>query len=277
MIRYPPNAARAIGFLKRSRNTFEIYVEDTSRNDQWTAYVKSCLPVGTKISSVIPVGSRNEVIKLCAKDQALDGRKKLYIIDADFDYVLGIRKPNIKHLYRIPFSNLEAAFAQPHLVGSLSAVFHPNSTATQEKTIFVSFINGIWGKWIRKLWIYYALNHKLNAGCVTCKSHVSGFTIAGRSPWDPSVTALLTKANEIRGSVFGKSNVRQETVKIKSRISSLPIEKIASGKTYLLPLAVNWVRSRAGIQIPEAKMMMMLADKSTKPLDARLANRLSRM
>ena len=98
---YPIGIAPALGHLHGSRNDIEIFVEDSSARNIWREILKKILPEGVKFEDPIQLGGRNRVLEECRRDQANDGRKRLYIIDADLDLLIGKPKPRLKHLYRL--------------------------------------------------------------------------------------------------------------------------------------------------------------------------------
>ncbi|RYZ85595.1 MAG: DUF4435 domain-containing protein, partial [Proteobacteria bacterium] len=101
MVRYSPRAAKALSYLKRPYNDIDIFVEDTCNHNMWLEMLRNILPPTVKITSVNQMGGRSAVVESCKLDQENDGRRKLYIIDGDFDLLLGRPKPRLKHLYRL--------------------------------------------------------------------------------------------------------------------------------------------------------------------------------
>ena len=97
----PPTAARALGFLKRAENDLEIFVEDTASPNMWVKLLKLYLPAEVRLNSVSVLGPRDKVISACRADQAVDGRRKIYIVDGDLDLLRGVPKPRLRHLYRL--------------------------------------------------------------------------------------------------------------------------------------------------------------------------------
>lgn len=75
MIKYPARAAIALGFLKRSYNDIEVFVEDTACPNMWVRLLEKVIPKGARLSSVNLLGGRDRVIEACALDQNEDGRK----------------------------------------------------------------------------------------------------------------------------------------------------------------------------------------------------------
>jgi hypothetical protein len=101
MARYSVTAAKALGFLKRPYNDVDIYVEDLTCHYMYVLFFRRILPSPIRLASVNQIGNRRSVIEACRRDQVDDGRKKLYLIDGDFDRYHNRRRPALRHLYRL--------------------------------------------------------------------------------------------------------------------------------------------------------------------------------
>jgi hypothetical protein len=101
LIKCPVRAVRALGFLKASYNDVEIYVEDMTIQNMYVFIFRKLLGDDVNFTSVTPVGDRERVLEACKLDQVIDGRKKLYVIDGDFDHLLRRPKPRLRYLYRL--------------------------------------------------------------------------------------------------------------------------------------------------------------------------------
>lgn len=272
MISYSRRAQRAIGFLKSPKNDVEIYVEDSSKTKQWLALIKNCVGSRLNITSVTAIGCRDDVISACRADQKNENRKRLYIIDGDFDHALGKRKPNLKHLYRLPAYCLENIFLNLKTVSNVVQMFRPDLHANDWQSDFASYIEQEWGGKLRKLFSFYAMHREVEGECVTSGYHVSRL-IAGGSPWMPNSELITEKAMEIKNEIRTKNASSVLMLRhVKSRCMALNIGKIISGKTYHFPLVRQFL-SGIGIRLDGPDLMLALA-ASKEPLDRRLGNRL---
>lgn len=276
MIEYSSRAVRAIGFLKRPKNDVEIYVEDSSKVKQWLALIKNCMPIGMKISSVTPLGSRDMVLAACKNDQQADGRKRLYIIDGDFDFIQGKRKLGLKFLYRLPAYCLEALFFRKSTIKNLIATFRPDLPSSSIAKQYNTHIEDVWGVHLRRLFTYYGLHHSAGGGCVTSGYHVSRLRLNPVEPWHPNARCIADKCKEV-GLEIKKHlpQMRNLFLQLKNRAMTLPIQMIISGKSYLLPIARNWL-SGIDIKLSGDDLMLAIA-RENYPLDKRLKNRLQKI
>lgn len=163
MIKYSPRAARAIARLKRPYNEVDIFVEDTTSRNMWMELLKSIIPPTIRLKSITPLGGRDRVIDACKLDQASDGRRKLYIIDGDFDYLVDRPKPRLKHLYRLRAYCVENIIISEEAVKQVGIACQPNRS---ESEILQTFDFSGWFASIRRplvnLFVAYAATRFLD-------------------------------------------------------------------------------------------------------------------
>lgn len=126
MIRYSPRSACAIGHLKRYYNDIEVFVEDTTIRNVWFELIKNMLPHGVKLQSINQLGGRRAVIQACRNDQKESDRKRIYIIDADFDRIRGYRETRLKHLHQLNVYCVENLLLSEEAFSGLASALSPN-------------------------------------------------------------------------------------------------------------------------------------------------------
>lgn len=257
MLHYPARSAAALGFLRRSANDIDIYVEDTARSDVWLALLRACLPKNVKLTNVNPLGNRSSVLQACRADQQ-DTRPRLYVIDGDFDYLLGKGVPRLKNLYRIPATNLEAfVLMTAGLVPLMATMLPAESTEDIQGDIRLN-VQDPWLRHLVRLFAIYAENERTKSGVETSSFHVERLRIAKAKPWQPDLGIIIQRAKMIaqrcKQSVgLGNTKFRE----IRSRASQLPVEKVISGKTYLWPLYQQHFRLRVGGNLSAEQLMII--------------------
>lgn len=168
MISYPARAARALGRLNRPYNDIDIYVEDTSNRNMWNELIKSIIPPSVRFRGVIQLGGKSKVLEACKLDQKRDDRSKLYIVDGDFDYVLGKRSPRLNFLYRVGAYCIENVLLSEKAVCYVGLASKPEWSEDQIKEQFD--FNSWQAKLTRVLknvFISYAVAHALAPGIET--------------------------------------------------------------------------------------------------------------
>lgn len=272
---FPLGSFRAIGALKASANTFEVYVEDSTMIPQWTNYVRKCLPAGAKLTSVNAIGSRKDVIDLCRRDQANDGRKRIYIVDGDLDFISGKGIPRLKYLHRIPYTNIESTVFDATAIGELCAIGNGASKAV-ERDAFKLYFETNWNFIADLLGPFFAVNSIFSLGIETCSCHVTRFSNLNNGLYFPDRVTIGAKLHEIRNAARGKSGVKKQIRSARSRAKSLPKNKILSGKSIILPIVSHWVTHRGAAGISPKMLINILIDKN-RAVDRTLKNKLRAM
>jgi hypothetical protein len=281
MIYYNSRAAKALGFLKKPYNEIEIYVEDTSNPTMWLRVLKRILPNTVRMQSVSPLGGRKNVVDACRLDQAEDGRKKLYIIDADFDYLTNRKKPRLRHLYRINAYCIENVLLQPSCIVELCVDLSTNSNILKaySELDFPGMI-GVHEELLRKLFLVYATSQEVRTGVQTVQfstyklmSNVSGM-------WQFEVDKLRRRVlHVVRESInaVGLSVFSKKRRELRARATALPFHKVVSGKDYILPIVWQRVCKRFGYRGNEEQFKIQLAKEFRPEFEPWLSRRLLRL
>jgi Protein of unknown function (DUF4435) len=104
---YPKRARRAFALLMRPYNDIDIYVEDRTLIGVYEALVNNCLNGSGRVTRVIPLGPKHEVIAAAENDNDNGSRPRLYIVDGDLDIISSLRHKRINRLHRLRVYSLE--------------------------------------------------------------------------------------------------------------------------------------------------------------------------
>lgn len=238
MVRYSARAARALGFLKRHYNDVEVYVEDTSSSNMWMRFLERFIPEGVRLKSVNFLGGRENVVAACRLDQADDSRRKIYIIDGDFDFIRGKRKSQLKHLHRLPCYCIENMLVKTPVI--IDAAF--NCCTNTSRSLLNSKVHNVLKNQeslVRNLFTVYATCEHLNTGLKTVSTGLyplmtkagKRYELDGKKIWQ-KISELVRKAVKIVG--LRKFSRTRKSLSLAGK--KLPLEKLVSGKDFLLPL-----------------------------------------
>ena len=102
------------------------------------------------------------MLAACRLDQNDDGRKKIYIIDGDYDYLLGRPKPRLRHLYRIRAYCLENILLRPESILEVGVDARPMCTKEDIANLldYPSFLGDYEAK-LTTLFVAYATAHQV--------------------------------------------------------------------------------------------------------------------
>lgn len=280
-VRYPTKSAPAIGYLKRSANDIEVFVEDSSSPNMWVRLLQKYLPEGIKLNSVNILGDRKRVIEACKKDQSNDGRRKLYVIDADFDLISSQAKPNLKHLYR-----LQAYCVENYILNQEALTFVATSfNDTLSETDAAAKVN--MEDWLKKnsdclsrLFCCYAVCQKLGLGEKTVG--YSCFLLR-----DMSAEEFVYCSRKVNARVFslyrklilrfGSNNTRSLAACYSRSLNKHGVQRCVSAKDYILPAIEQKLKSTCGVNVSRKQLKTLLADRANQSFDPYLSRRLKRI
>ncbi len=277
-LQYSSRAAKAIGVLKKPYNNLEIYVEDTSSQNMWLRILQAVIPRTIKLRSVNMLGGREQVLAACRLDQKDDGRKRIYIIDGDFDFLRGKGKPRLKYLYR-----LRAYCAENLLISNdniADVALDCTSTTSLKEITGKTDLEGEILKPIsalRNLFVVYATAFELKSGQKTV-----GFSVQNLLTSSPSSVQLCELKIRKRYIDVLRTLCRSHTVDvvrskrkaIARNAKSLNLHQVVSGKDYILPVVLLHLKRTYGYKGTVDQLRGRLSKNFSPTMEPYLARRL---
>lgn len=83
---YSLKSKLGVSYLKRKWNDIEVFVEDKKCSNMWINIINKVLKNIAKIQTVVQLGNKHEVIKMCNQDNDFS-YPKIFIVDGDFDFI----------------------------------------------------------------------------------------------------------------------------------------------------------------------------------------------
>ncbi|WP_083793879.1 DUF4435 domain-containing protein [Salipiger bermudensis] len=278
---YPVGVGEALGHLNGSRNDVEIFVEDTANINMWRTLLRNFLPEGVAFNDPIPLGGRRRVLEECRADQGDDGRRKLYIIDADMDILYGRAKPRLKHLYRLRAYCVENYLIHERGLVELAQLLNVDvSTADAEDQLdFPSWVQNLEGLFAR-LFVMFGVSRLLRPEIKTVSLHFSRFCPNGAQAdqlCEASVSRYSYQVLRELRRTHTKEEVAASIAAVSENVRKFSFLSYASGKSYILPLLM--VRMRRvfgpGLNVEQAKVA--LAREVGQNVDPYLTKRLRKL
>lgn len=278
MVRYSPRAAKALALLKRPYNDVDIFVEDTGNHNMWLLTVRRLLPLGTKITSVNMLGGRDAVISACKLDQTNTGRRKLYIVDGDFDYLLGKSRKKLKYYYRLRSYCIENLLIRENPLIQVGLENSPKLNEAQiAKEINFQIIMREVEELLVPLFISYAVAHKLHRPAKTVSFPVGSLFQASSNGPRLDRLKVLNRIIGLYRTVAkqkGANATRATQREISLRVSKLTVCQIVSGKDYILPLPMARFKASCGYGRSMENFKVALARSYDETADPYFARRL---
>lgn len=240
--------------------------------------LKGIIRAGVKIRSVNRLGGRREVIKACKLDQKNDGRRKIYIIDADLDHIRGISKPRLKFLYRLRGYCVENIIIRQSAVVNLAEISGSNIDPSNIPSIvsFRKWMSGIEFK-LRPLYICYGMA----AECYMQNKTVS-YSLKTMLVSAEGKASLCSKKISARMRLLWRDMRKSKSVaelkvlrsEIEKRAKTLDGSMYISGKDALLPLLRIHLRSCVSYNGTDDQLKAHLASLFEPSFEPYLAKRL---
>lgn len=164
MIDHSEKAMRALPAFYENFNDVDIFVEDASRETRklFAILLTRALRGKVRIDRVFPIGSKSLVLKTCRDDQAVGGRRRVYIVDGDMELCLGEPSEPLMRLFRLPRYCLEN-----YLIDAVAAslVASRESVDLDEEAVFERMEFDAWisynAKPLRRLFTAFAVVKRL--------------------------------------------------------------------------------------------------------------------
>jgi hypothetical protein len=273
VVKYSPKAARALGFLKRTANDVDIYVEDTANPNMWVRLLRKILPQGVRLKSVNMLAGRKNVLDACRLDQLDDGRRKIYIIDGDFDRMHHRRKPVLKFLHRLSYYCVENILISP---SAISIVGMESSPTMSEQIVIANIEYAKLLKnledFLRPLFIVYASANKLTPSVTTVGHSVykliknlDGVRILD----DKLVRSRIKEVVSQAATLVPIKEFRTTRRIITERVKHMSVLTFASGKDYLLPIFHCRLRDKANYRGSIEQLKVRLSGEFDQRIDGR--------
>jgi hypothetical protein len=251
--------------LLRQYNDLDIFVEDVSAQNVYIRLFNRMLNGIAKITQVFPLQSRSTVLSECAKDQLPRNRKRLYIIDGDFELIHGTAAPVLLHLYRLGVycsENLllsESAAIEIALECDTSAPWHGLALRLDLRSLFDS-VNHL----LMPLFIIYAVAEWVEAGVPTSGYAVNRLCVSPHNPRTLSAYKIRRRISEVRAAILAKISMLQYKALRRSFGARLGTDKrqhgsFISGKTYLLPILHAHLKREVGFSGSSDTLKVRLA------------------
>lgn len=251
MIEYSLKALKTLPFLFRHYNDVDIYVEDATCRNMYELLINRMLEGESRVERIFQLGGRIEVINRCRDNEDDNSRRRLFIIDGDFDIVLDKPSPDLDNLYRLTvYCSENLVFTQK---AALEVAYDAMTNKPREKIAdslelpeyFVSIIRKL-----TPLFTIYIAVQILEAGIKTTGYNVMEFLEHRPKDQHLSETKISARITEIKSELLKEHSEEEIQAAIAQAEELLPdshveISKLISGKTYLLPLLRHYLQIKA--------------------------------
>ncbi len=250
-------------------NDIDIYVEDEAEGYRkiYKEILNKIFDGKLKVEYILPLGSRNNVIKECGKNQNLGGRKRLYIIDGDLYLINGNdNKTNgLKGLFVLPRYCIENYLIDEK---AITEVFYIQDNDYEREILAnkIDFPNWISANETKlfELFVIYAICNKLNISNTVSYKVYQLYSTNNDEKGLVCETKNAIRIEELSKkiiAVIGEENFLNEKRNIIDKIGHERNKMIryVSGKDYLFPLLIERIKTIIKITSSNLNIKMRLS------------------
>lgn len=278
-MQHPKRALTALVYLFRPYNDIDIYIEDTTCRNMYQILIERILNGRAKLKRVFPLAGRAAVISRCSLDQTDAQRRRLYLIDGDFDTLFGNKvAPNLKHLYQLNVYCVENILFCDHAICELGCECMTNTSKQDIEEIidFRNFLLNLVSN-LKPLLILYGAAHMLEPSLQTFSYNATNLVQQTGKYVELSRTKTKSRCRTLLSELQSSHSIHEIRNAVKHVRSLMPPQEdkvidLISGKTYLLPLLKFHLRNKVKFGEDLDRLKVRLARYSLLNNDPGLIN-----
>lgn len=275
---YATKSIIALALLFRPYNDMDIYVEDATCRNMYEVLVNRILQGRAKVRRIFQLGGLEQVVDACRADQTESVRKRLYIIDGDFNALFGRQHaPELKYLYQLKVYSSENLLFCENAAMEVACECLTNTPRNEIETIvdFNAFVSDVVVA-LKELLLLYAAIFDLNSSLKTMGFSVNQLVEQSGNYTKISPTRVGQRIAYLRSELsktHSQEVVEEAMMDIEKLIpnDNCKICRYISGKTYLLPLLHFHFRAKAGLASKLDQLKVRLARHCDLDIDAGLS------
>ena len=243
-------------------NEITVIVEDMGKENFYTQVLKGLLGGKLRIYQVLGVGGKDQVIQRYEGgiDDSLP--REFYLVDGDFDELLGRDYPDSVNFYRLYRYDIESYLLEEDPICLVAEEESPAATSDYYKSLFQI------GDWISevvnaslRLVACVALLQELDEGPVAISQSIERFVSGSQSVPDlAKIESAIDLARSSQSSVDHQEFDRLlEEMITRMGGSDIERRRWISGKHILVPLAIRLLRLHTGRNVSRESLCFRLA------------------
>ena len=241
MIQWPQRAIAAVRKLFEPLQDVDVYVEDAGDEVFYSQLLRRITDGDEPVVRVFAKGSRTNVIE-AAKNHPPDGRRAVYVIDGDLEWVLNHPAPGVDRVFRLPAYCIENLLVSEG--PAVRLVVEEGILSEMDASHRLGFAN--WVSQVERplveLFAAFAVAREYIPTVPTVSLGVGRFFFpaAKGTPSTLDATKVALARDQVlsaAGAVAGLEKVKQVYSEVLTRSLALkfPLDSV-SGKDFVLPL-----------------------------------------
>jgi hypothetical protein len=264
---------RAFTALYRAYNDIDIYVEDRSLIGLYERLFGRILRGVARITSVTPLDGRSAVIAEAKRLQGDKTRRRFFLVDGDFFWILGPRQ-RVRGLYTLKCYSLENMAFERLPILNVAYIHAPQLTKAAIDAAFSDERFAGATKSLLPLFQVYAICHVLKAGCKTVDFSVHRLFENPNSNL-LSAAAIRSRMRGVIGELLGNftwKEILAAKAQVRSALDNANAydSRFISGKSYLGALLLKWFQREVHYRGNLAQLTCAILDNSSVQIDRNL-------
>ena len=242
-------------------NDITIIVEDVGKENFYTQVMRRLLGNNLTIGQVLGVGGKHEVVQRCSQRAHLQ-QQEFYLVDGDFDELLGLQCPNNMYFYRLRRYDIESYLLEEAAICSVAEEESPRRNANEYRTLLQvnPWITDIVNVSLR-LAACTALLRELRQKRVETPQSIGRYVNHDMALPDTSRIDLHIQQISACQTVVDQQDFNRLLDEMLDRMGSSHLERIRwiSGKDILIPLLIRLLRLHTRSSLRKESLCFRLA------------------
>ena len=119
-------------------NDVSVVVEDSGKENFYVHLLQQLLPNSIKINQVTAVGGKSQVIDKFHNRNTSSQQPEFFLVDGDFDEILGIPCPSSPNFYRLARYDIESYLVEENALSLMAEDEMPGITAEEHRNRWIS-------------------------------------------------------------------------------------------------------------------------------------------
>ena len=233
-------------------NDVTIIVEDTTLENSYTRLFRRLLQDELVITRVLGVGGKEQVLHRFQERKANQSNREFYLLDGDFDALIGRSVPCHAHLYRLSRYDIESFLVDFEAIALVAEEQNPRHDAQSylKKLDITAWQEDLLNS-VPRLIACLVLLHSVGVGSVKGGSNIERFVSGNKSLPDIAKIEDFIRRNRDEQNHFDDDDFDRRLEAILRRMgeSCTCLLRWVSGKEIVFPLLIRMLRRHTGHNI----------------------------
>ena len=263
MFEYSQQALSVRPIFYAHRNDITFIVEDFGKENFYTAVLSTLLGGLIRVDRVIGVGGKRQVIARWRQRLGTAGNPpEFYLVDGDFDELLGVALPFSDYLYRLPRYDIESYLIEESAICTIAEEECPRVYQSDYRSIlrFAHWIEDITVKTIR-LVACAALLQELEETNAGLSQSIERYMTGNRFLPDIDGIEQHIKIVTTQQTSLSPEEFEENLLLMIQRMGETQRERLRwlSGKDILIPLVMRFLRANGSRSLNKDSLCFRLA------------------